>query len=615
MSAYKVTLFKNTGFNGVNIPDSPSVLLKCEHEELPSPVQILQDRGLGHITISATWSQVENVDYVKVGSWYYSVPAGGVQMVNVNTCTLTLLSDPITSAGGFSITGSTVTSKFKILDGITDRATVQSDKWGEYDTDDPLVAPQKPLKLKTEWLLPENGKAITGVDGDPVLIETTVSLEIQAQEQSGQTYTDPETQQTVTCPAVHSIESNVTKFGFAESSNTPDEGTRIYIRNDNSVASGALSGAEATIDQGISNVRSLGIEQGSIINQWRVPKEYMGEVTKNITLSGTYTNQNITLLKGVKGTLTPSIAPDYADVKNKRVLYGQFNNYGLMTTSGNSCEFKPEEITDEKTAPGITYESDVRPKGKPYFRFTSINSNKEFWRNALAGSEWENVPLVYQGASGSALTRLNFENSRKVASLGLEQSKARTGEANTMATIGGMESSANAMMNMDITRPASIIGGSMAIGTSALNTAAQIGINNNEQARTEAMYSAQKATELSQLYQATTIYAPTVNFPYNADIIRDIKGNGVLLYKYEMDEEDVKRIDKLLTMYGYRTSEPLNLDFFGRRKHFDYVSCSSVTIGGLPKWWCEQIGSMLRNGVRIWHELPNREAYTDNPVV
>lgn len=173
----------------------------------------------------------------------------------------------------------------------------------------------------------------------------------------------------------------------------------------------------------------------------------------------------------------------------------------------------------------------------------------------------------------------------------------------------GVGSSLGGLAGLNMTRS-----GQNQIGNSFINGMFDIGQNVLSQDQAERMYRIEKANELSELYQATDVYAPTVNFPYNADILRDVKGNGVLIYKYRMSDNDVKRIDKLLTMYGYQTNEQLTPSNFGRRKHFDYVACKSISVTGLPKWWCDDIATMLKVGVRVWHELPNTDAYKNNPI-
>lgn len=618
MAAYNVRLYHSTGFNGVNIPDSPRQLNKCAFTDLDKPLQLVQNRFLDFIDVPMSWGDVEDVDYVRVGGWYYSIPANGIKMQSTGVARLTLISDPLTSAGGFSIneTNGNVSAKFDILDGITQRCTTGTDFWGEFTNEDPLIVPQEPLQIETQWLTPTGGNVPTTIEGDPICIESTIDLSSQAFEKEGKTYSDSETGETVTVPQTKPIKTSsadhTTSFNIDGS--VVSNGTEIFIRNDNGTASTGASKAGVVVDKGLSVVRQLGIETGSIISQYRLPKEFCGGISISYPFAtgndGADTGQRITLITGVNGSMKSSISPDYARVNNKRVLYGTYNKYGMITCSGNSAEFKPEDLGGEY-APSISYKSDPRPKGRPYYRFTVINGNTEFWRNSLAGSEWENVPLVYQGASNSALNRLNFDNDRRIKSLNKtqfeQQNSLQALQSATNSLVSGIDAFGDVMTGKPVDAITKFV-------STAYNTSLQYSQLAMAKNQYEDSYRAQKANELSQLYQTTDVYAPTVNFPYNADILRDVKGNGVLIYKYRMSSNDIARIDTLLTMYGYQTAERLTLKNFGRRVHFDYVACNSVSITGLPKWWCDEIATQLKVGVRVWHELPNSNAYSGNPI-
>lgn len=613
MASYNVRLYSNTGFNGVNIPDSPALLNKCDYIDLDNPVMILQNRGLTEVIVKATWAQVENVDYVKIGDWYYSVPAGGAKMVSVDTCRLALISDPITSAHGFTVAANgTVTTNFDILDGITQRCTVKSDAWGEYTSIDPLIVPQRPLNVVTMWGVPNKSES------DYIFLESTINVPAQGGDNAATTYTDKETGEVVTVP--RTIAANDPESGsdcrtfFNIDGETVSDGTAIFQVNDSTKPDGATVTAGQAIERGLQKAQALGIAQGSILNQWRVPGTFISQVNKQYSIGNTKGNalQKIQAISGISGgSFSAGISPDYATVKNKRLLYGIYNKYGMITCAGNSAEFSPEDLGGENT-PTVDFKADPRPNGKPYYRFHSINNNTDFWRNCLAGSEWENVPLVYQGAAGSALNRLNFDNDRKIKSLDKSQYEENYAYKQIDTALNGLQNMTSAASSGMLT--GGVVGGILGATASAFNTSWQMVENDVARNQYEQSYRAQKANELSGLYQSTDVYAPSVNFPYNADILRDVKNNGVLIYKYELNPADISRIDTLLTMYGYQTAERLTPSNFGRRKHFDYVSCSTVSITGLPKWWCEEIATQLKVGVRVWHELPNTSAYSNNPI-
>lgn len=625
MANYSVRIFKRSGYNVINTPDTPERLAADSiPEDLPS-VNILQNRRLSSILVACTNESAQDADYIKIGNMYYAIADFAMQ--SVSTCLFSIVEKPLLSVGGVKAVAGGASARFEILDGVTSRCTVKDDSWGAYTSDDPLTAPQEPLVLQTEWLSPSGGTTAPTISGDPILIESTVDLSSQAFNQTGDTYTDDETGETVTVPKTVPIKTkeadHTTSFSIdgAKKSN----GTEIFCRNDSGKAGGSASEAGVIVDKGVSVVRQLGIESGSIISQYRLPKEFCGGITVTYPFAtgadGADTGQRITLISGVNGRMSSGISPDYAPVKNKRVLYGNYNKYGLITCSGNSAEFNPEDLGGE-TAPSISYKSDPRPKGKPYYRFTTINRDSDFWRNCLPGSTWENVPLIYQGASGSALTRLNFDNERSIKSLekqqydetyDLRQAQNLAGVADgIVSSISGGMAVESATTKKGLEKAM----GQMNSGNSGIfSSLVNMGATKVASHQYNQMYAAEKANELSGLYQSTNVYAPTVNFPYDADILRDVKGNGVLVYKYHMSANDTKRVDKLLTMYGYKSAEPLTLENFQRRKYFDYVACSTVSVtGDYPRWLLDDIADELKNGIRIWHTKPNSSAYNDNPV-
>lgn len=628
MAQYPVRLYINSGFNTVNIPDSPALLESLpESQKLDvDPVFIVSDRQQTQLIVKATKEQVENVDYCKLGNWYYSVTPQ--TPLNDNAQPLEINSDGFLSAGGIRLDSSgNVTTHFDTLDGVISRSTVAQDDWGEYTEADPLCAPQDPLNITTEWLNATGGKTADGITGDPIFREATVFLTHQAAGPGGVfaiTYTDSETGETVTVPGtvplpyVTGVGPQKTDFKFDGVSKT--NGTEVFVVNDETKAEDQTLTAGQTIEAGTNAIRSLGQESGSIIHQWTVPKEFLDGIdipsggrmgitgADNVNYG---TDQIIDSISGVSnGIIKSTITPNYAIVKNKRVLYGDYNKYGIMTCAGNSGEFNPEEITTESAAPSISFKADPRPDGNPYYRFTTINNNTEFWRNALAGSKWENVPLIYQGASANALTRLNFNNQRKIAEL----NKSQYEENYNLTQLGNMvQMGTGALEGL-----AGAAAGDASQMFKGFGTAINAGVGgftaNIQKKQYMERYNAEKANELSGLYQQTEVYAPTVNFPYNADMLRDVHKNGILLYKYQLSDRDIARIDKLLTMYGYKHQEVLTLSCLYRHTKFDYVACSNVSITGLPRWWNEEIADQLKNGVRIWHVLPNSSAYNDNPV-
>lgn len=680
MAEYQVRIYSNTGLNTNNILDNPSRLSSLPATDIldVDPVYILTNQGLTELIVAASKRQLAQADYLRIGNneegfEYYDITRVA-NPITESTTRLIINSDPLASVGGISRAGTAaVTANFQITDGVTSRLTEAFDIWGAYTEDDPLCTPQEPLVLATEWItVPKKERPLnedhtyevdTGMGNgalsayykDPVFLESTLDIPKQYIRRAGKTYTDPETEKDTTCPEVYPIGTaddanlgtynQVTNFQFeTDSDEEINDGTAVFCPNDirkatltNTSGTVTSTGSEAgaVIKAGLAQVQALGVAQGAVLAQWRVPSGYIDNISSTVFFIGdakdgtnNNTGQNITRIVATTGTLTPTdtkITNPYSGnsfIHNKRLTYGKYNKYGMMTCAGNSVEFNPEELLEsEDEELTITYKADPRHDGKPYYRFTKILGNDDFWRNCIAGSNWQNVPLVYQGASGSALTRLNYDNSRAISSLEKEQytqnyavsqisaganlalSAATFGQTSSMLASGGMSRSVTSQVQ----------------GLNAQATGGIVGsvenLVTNELARQQynQTYAQEKANELSSLYQATTVYAPTVTFPYNADILRDIKGNGILVYRYYLSYSDTLRIDQLLTMYGYKVTEPVSLQMFYTHTKFDYIAVNNLQVTGLPKWRAQDLAAQLNGGVRIWHCLPsqNMSSYID----
>lgn len=76
------------------------------------------------------------------------------------------------------------------------------------------------------------------------------------------------------------------------------------------------------------------------------------------------------------------------------------------------------------------------------------------------------------------------------------------------------------------------------------------------------------------------VVVPQISYPLNASLLRDTQGNGCFVYRYRYSDQDVKRIDKLLTMYGYADQRAFSMSMLYNHSDFDYVQLSGVSVGG-----------------------------------
>lgn len=596
--AYSVTVYKNTGFNAGNIPDSPALLEQCAKLNALPTLEILQDSGLDRIYIKATLSEITGADYVKVGSWYYIVD-GMPKMTSADVVCLPLIPDAVTSAGG--------AGTLSYTDGITERVCVptSSDTFGAYTEADPLTAPSQALDLRLEQ------STYTNL-AERVFIEATIDLPSGGApaDSSGQypatateaiTYTDPASGESCTVPYMPDVSVITThKYGG-------QNGTCTFT-----LQSGA---GYPDTREGMKRARGLGMES-AIIAQYSVPEVYIDASDSSSDADGRYTR-----LAGKEDTLsTSTLVWEQGTVKNKRALYGEYTKYGIITMGGNKGEYRAEDIYESGTSsPTVKVKVDARAQGCPYWRYSSFlgdSSDAGFWRNCLAGAPWKNVPLVYSEKSGNILDRQMFEASREY------EAKERTreiwndlwsGTKNLLSTktqgtthtfnetTGKYTSSWGNLDPVDI---------GISAGVSVLDTTYRM------------MDARDRYHELGELaalrYGQSQVVAPDLQFPFNTDIMRDALKNVCICYRYYYKAADLARIDKLLTMYGYRFTKPLEASDFTNRPKFNYVKTQGgVTVcgnsgGRLPKWWNDLISAQLSAGVRVWHILPTVSAYSDN---
>ena len=655
---WNVRLYYHTHLNTLNTLDNGDKLETADYIDLP-PIDILQAEGLNAITVRATRAQVKNVEYVKLtdqdtGDYYYyeagiPVPTSAdVQNIPLTCDAFLTLADIYNGA-----------ENIPFLDGIVTRHHVAkaNDIYGAYTEEDPLLIPSKELDMDMVKLFDDAD------DQKNIIVESTIALDTQANHYEARVYTDPNSGNEVTVPTVVAAPQNSNAiFGDLASYNTYETAGTEYF-----------DGTNATVKAGIAAVRGLGVESG-ILNSYVLP-------ASQATFTPTQTGQIITL-QGVKDTEDSTMDFEYANVDNKRVLYGALNSIELISVaSGMSASFKPEDLKDGETgdAPTVIKLTDPRPNGRPYYMFKYFKGteNEPTLKNAVAGMEWANAPLVYTGKSGSTLDQINLATTLKAMSLsqgemeyqnGMIPYRAIAGAAGAMGSaafrgMGGSGSGntqllhaiqsvdnanlnqrnairnmylaqdgdkwfreqmgqafdkatvdryhANETMNYLLNNQSSPSGAGMGGLIGGVGNLALAGVDYfHNKEYLEQQYGTRMASELAQ-FATGQIAAPALNFP-RSETLRDFIGNGVFVVRYRPKQSDIEKLDKILTMYGYKDTIPLigGQSVLNNRSKFNFVQIKGCSIGGdTPRWLREAAAAQLSVGVRIWHEIPNREAY------
>ena len=624
-----VRCYKYTGLNAVNLPDGPDYFTNNNISytdytgfDFVDPfhldrVKIKMTRQSG----AAALSMVSDIDYCAIITSnsqpiYYVV--SDFALTSPDVAILSLVPDYLTTLGG--------AKNLQYLDGITERYCTESDELFEYTQDDEYMTPMQPLQLTTQWIndyagattLVEStidlinlasqfdseghftGDGILFVDPTTTVTEEKTVIYDSDGKKSGSQVTEKPSERTVT-PYIQGVAVNTKYYGSTGSSSAP--GTCLY------------DASNANIQKALGIVRALSRES-AIISQTNFP---------SVLDIRTSTNGQVTEIYDSPVTNSTNLKFDkYGSEYNQAINCGKYNSIGLMTVAGEKSEFYPEQVYHSgDTTLTIRSECDPRPGGKPYFRpqyymGLSAGGASSFMIGSVSGLEWQSAPLVYTAPSGSYMSKISYSTSAAAAAVNYGSGQQniknamyynddRNGNAiasniigavgNLAKTLTGDTSGANGLYGM--------------LNTQSSYEETRLG-NQNSLLKNELSYSIARQQELNEYAWSQAIVTPEVVVPFDANYLRDFAGNGVLVYQYSYSHDDAQRIDRLLTMYGYKASTAVSKKIFTTRKYFNYVRAHGVSIdSGAGTGYVkirqmrEGAAAQLSVGARFWHVKPS----------
>lgn len=587
MSAYNCRIYTNTGFNTINIPDSPALLDQMTYIDLPS-LDLNQERFLPEVRVRATWSQVKDADYAKIGDFFYFINPSMIQSSG-DCCVIPLVPDYITSAGG--------PASLEILDGLTIRVHVANDAFGLYGADDPYMAPAYDMDI-VSYTHSFSAKQHTYVETTLDLLKMgndyhnkTVPAVTATNTLNGEDYQ-------VTYPDVSYLDSATTYSTFnGKEALDGVECQGVYVME--GIQGGTLY---PRIREGIAQARALGVEQ-SISGQYKIPEDF-------VALNNQQGRQ--TQMVGKSNSVAVGSLPFiYGSANNNRIWYGSQSPYTLASSSGSTMSAKAEEVYDGGTGPSIMYVADPRRTGKPYFRFKVMNGvdasvNKlDFFRGCIAGQQWQSVPLVMTEKSGGLLDQVSHAASLAKRDLAERHHTQEATQAVAAAGIGGLASIAGGFA--DPLHAGQAISG-------AIGSIASIGTTMAAENRYQQQQQLERRIEEQQFNISQNVNVPTIAFPADPALFAEVTRNGFGLYRTVYKAADIARIDKILTAFGYKFTKVLEASDFTNRQYFNYIE-GTISVGNLPRWWANGIASQIAGGVRVWHVKPSNLYYTNNPII
>ena len=563
-------IYGNTGFNVVNIPDTPARLQlmadggKCQI--LFNEYLELNTTYTPKIIINKKWDEINTADYVFMttnlydNKMCYCYTVANIQMLADDVAELTLIIDAINTLGGLQ--------NVEVLQGIVERRTiaVSEDLYGKYSLNEPFT-PQQPLAIKI-------GNIFGSIDNNKKCYYEKVLKTVDNVSNVLRPTGGVANQEVLLIPATQKI-NDTTTCEMMMSSLKSCKQPISEIKE--------INGTE--LDE-INKLRQYGMEN-AILTAWELPTNYGG-------FSGANLRGNLRIIP----ESATGITLNYSDTYNKKAIYGEFSKLVLYSIcSGNKAEFNPEDIVNNNTF-NILIITDPRANGKPtaYFEYFKGANLYDYGVNGVAGMVWNNAPIVYTDKSGSNVDRLNFET----------QQKLRTDKFETKAR--------QERTNLGITTLADTIQGG--ITTGAVGVVGALGRSVGKLIGME--WERSQALELQQLEMGAeseifnrnqTYVQPEVNFARN-ESVRDFLGNNFLLTQYQLSQTDLINYDTFLTQFGYNVGGETYLNTMStNRPDFNFIKFTSVSLKNEhPLWIRKQAEEQLKVGVRLWHKEPNTQS-------
>lgn len=561
MAVYNITGYFNTGFGDGNIPDSPSVLRLAQSKTFPSN-WLLQDRDLATTRISATWAEVENIDYVQIGNTYYFVT--GIKMQTEVCAELALAVDGMTTAGGVG--------SISIISGWCKRAHTGNDTLFGNNIPEPFQ-PSKELVVDGTYHYTDTAQGNNA--SSTTFVASTVDLskiELLADE-----YTNTDNQVVCYVPSMPPAakETYVTLRGSTSAYGANIPNTTLYVLNPESTAGEKLLNA-------IKTLRSLGLDS-AITGCYVVPKMWCSVYIDTETMAVKY-------IVGVGSQFSCKIPYSYANVRNKKI-FSLFNKYTIVSTAtGNSTTLDAHTVYHGDASPQMFATSNPAPEGYPVMQFLYNEGRKTLsLENGVVGGTWLNAPLSFGQVSGSLIRQQQFSNRQALATVEQQYNYGKQQASGLLGFIGDVATGN--------------IGGAVNKGVGVVDNAVQNEFKNQ-----------QRMIEQAEFSTSQNIVAPEIQFPQGV-VNQMLTRNGFLIYRVRLADADVVRLDKFLTMFGYAQSKVLEKSDFTNRQYFNYVQADGVAVGGNVGYRLRaNIAAQLSGGVRVWHTLPNPSYYNNNPI-
>lgn len=550
MAVYSIKGYFNTGFNSVNIPDSPAVLATASSKTFASN-WLLQNKDLTAVRLNATWEEVQNIDYVAIGNSYYYVK--GITMLTEVCAELSLVLDGLTTAGGVNAVG--------ITGGWCKRSHTGNDALFDNNIPEPWQ-PSEPLEIVGLKKHVES----TG-DGWTLVCSTVDLTKIES---VAQEYIDKDNAVVCYVPKVPPVttESRIEAVlpVYGRKAQTLPNTSLFYVDN---------------VLEAIAHVRELGIES-CLTGAYVLPREW-GDIG--------FGERNVVNTLGKLYSQTCGGAISYGSVNNKK-CFSQYNEFSIVAmATGDKITSEAHDIYDGGSSPTVLLFSDPAPEnGKPYAQFKKFLGNTQLpFQNCVQGGTWLNQPLAYSGTSGSLIAQTQFTNRQDLA-------ETRNNVNYGMSTAGNILSAIGSALTGNIS---GVLGSAKSQAETAINYE---------------FANQQRQLERAEFETAQTINAPDVKFPRSSSIQAYVGNGFVTYQTRLSAKDLARFDRFLTMFGYAQSKPLEKSDFTNRRYFNYVQADGVNVSGNVGLRIRENIVEQLSGGVRIWHTLPNASYYNSNPI-
>lgn len=555
MITSKPRLYYNTGITPNQVLAHSSLLNNASYRDFDDHIG-LQDFFLTSFKLKATWDEVKEADYMKFGNAYYWITP---KMINDNCCRIYCQLDALTSLGG--------ALECTYSGGVVHRyqpATAERTDYFANIVDEPIGCSQI-LRARTvaNWSMTNGNSPVRLIASTVDLSDTTTSLSPNTDQQalvfSGDIGITPGADKyTVVVPKPPAPAQYTTFYGFDSESRT--------------VGFGLYDATNATVKKNLQYIRALGLSD-AVLFSYEIPLGAVSPIVADANGHITSIGQSYASASGDLGwrtAATDSITSGFGTIPtggDPTSLY--YKTYSVYTSyvirgrlSGDIKQFKASEIANNNTIE-FMWVADPQFGGTSYCAPRYFyNSDNVYYRiaNAAKGLPWKEVPISYNGASGSLWSKNTYamQQGEKIRNgSGWDYVKNQTG-AGILSNLAGLGSYMTAGL-MTLKN-----GGSFEEYLQQMP--ANMDPRDYQNAKEKAAYLQ------SQVVAPELSCSPAVGLQSFID-------NGFDIIKLMPTDSDAQMINDYFKRYGYAVpNKPFDISMMQTRNDSNYIEVSGVEI-------------------------------------